>query len=88
MYRSEVFTITKSKPGQYNPKPYTVHLCVDYHGIEEEAIFNYETLSDIPRFLLSINKGRATFKRGQEVWVSHPFEDANGLLFQYLHKEL
>ena len=86
MYRAEVFAITKSKPGQYNPTPYTLHLCVDYHGIEEEARFRFAKLSDIPRYLLTIKNGQVQFHRGQEVYVSHPFEDANGLVFQYLHQ--
>ena len=87
MYRAEVFTITKSTPGQYNPTPYTVHLCVDYHGVEEEAQFRFAKLSDIPRYLITIKHGKATFTRGQEVWVSHPHQDANGIVFQHLHKE-
>lgn len=84
MYQAELFDIKKSK---YNgPEKYTVHLCVDYHEVEEEAIFRYSSLKDIPRYLISIEDGKVKFRKGLKVQVSHPFEDANGLVFLYIYE--
>lgn len=86
MYEATVEALTKKQGDRYNPEPFTLYLSVNYHGIEEEAQFRYESLKDIPRFLLEIKNGRPHYKRGQKVYVSHPHHDANGLIFLYLHE--
>lgn len=65
---------------------YKVWVSVDYHGIEEEVVFRYKDLKDIPRFLFSIEDGKVKYSKGLEVRVSHPFEDANGLKMGYIYE--
>lgn len=82
MYRAELYSIGKTKHGSY-----IVHLLVDYMGIEEEATFHYTNLADLPRYLFIIKNGKVRYRKGLTVWVSHPFEDGNGLTFQYLYEK-
>lgn len=84
MYEAELHAITKTD-GNAGIN-YRVYLSVDYHGIEEEAVFHYESLKDIPRYLIDIKEGKPTYRRGLVCYVSHPFEDGNGLKFQYIYK--
>lgn len=83
MYRAEIVSVTV---GKSQLEKYKVWLTVDYHGVEEEAVFRYEKIEDIPSFLIEVENGNITYLKGQEVYVSHPFEDANGLVFLDIHE--
>lgn len=80
MYEAEVIEIAKTKDGKYK-----VYLAVSYHGIEEEAIFRFDSLKELPRYLFTIEGGLSRYTKRQRVQVSHPWEDANGLVFEHMY---
>lgn len=82
MYDAWLNLVTKNSAGQY-----TAHLSVDYHGVEEEARFRFDNLSKLPRHLFKIKNGKVTYVKGTVLKVSHPWEDANGLVFGYIYDE-
>lgn len=86
MYEAFVQSLKNRTKDRSTPSEFVLSLSVNYHGVEEEAEFRYNSLKDIPRFLLTIKNGKPHFNPGQKVFVSHPHEDANGLIFQHLHE--
>lgn len=74
--QGELFSITKTKH-----KTYRVHLTLYRDGLEEEGVKEFQTLRDIPRFLISIVKGKIKYQPGTKLSVHFLYEDAHGIVF-------
>jgi hypothetical protein len=77
-----VENVTRTKKGTFK-----LHLSIDYDGIEEEAVLEYNALTEMPAGLIQMEGDKPIFKRGRKCKVYGVEQDAWGFSFSSISFE-